>query len=727
MKRFFAKRGVAQADVNWSPLLSGLLSDLGDKCSEVERQEQVVIHGQSDDPLDNLREVLGGLGYASLPVPKSLEELTPQDLPLVGLSGEGQLFVIHEISSADGSLTLSTDDRTREVIVHSELPEMVRGFKVFADAPENRTAQGRLAALNPVKAIGAARLGWILTAAFLSNLLGVGTSLFVVVVYDRVLPNQAVESLYALTIGVVLAVLFDALLRRSRSSILDAATDIADRRVTEDIFDQYIQAPHSKTRSVGELASIMRDYEVFRDFMGSAIVLAAIDLPFVFIFIAVIYHIAGLVALVPLLALPVITLMILLAQPLAARASREASRMTRSRQSLLAEVLSGLDALRVSGAYGLLKRRFLLQAAQQRAASERGKAVASAVGSVISTMQQAVQVAIIVVGFHLFVRGEITMGAIMGAVILSGRAMGPMARLSQAFGRLNGILVAYGNIKAFLLAERPRETGGARPLHSGQANAPMIEISNVTYRPKLGGEALFAGFSLRIERGQKVALLGRTGSGKSTLLNLINGLVDPETGSVTVAGQPVASIARASLPSLIGTVFQSPWLFAGTLRENIGLGQNALSDDVLLSALAKVRFWDPNDETTAVLDFVIDEQGRNLSGGQRQALSLARALAFDPPILLLDEPTSAMDAGLEAHVVAALRDPSVQRTAVIATHKAAFIDLCDRVVILEAGKIVADMPASEYRKKLATHAPANTPAQRFTISRQPKASTGSIL
>ncbi len=723
MKIFTSKKPQA-LPANLKPLLEVLLSDLSDKRSDAERQEQLIIHAEAGSSLETLREALGGLGYTALPIRKSIDQITPQDLPLAGLASDGTLFVIHEVNSTSASLVISTDGETRAQVAMDAAPELSYGYRFVADALENQSAQGRLSALNPIKAIGPSRLAWILTAAFLSNLLGIGTSLFVVVVYDRVLPNQAVESLYALTIGVVLAVLFDALLRRSRSAILDKATEIADRRVTEDLFDQYVQAPHSKSKSVGELSSIMRDYEAFRDFMGSAIVLAVIDLPFIFIFIAVIYHIAGLVALVPLLALPIIIGLILIAQPIAARASRETSRMTRSRQSLLAEILIGLDALRVSGAYGLMKRRFLLQASQQRAATESGKAVASAVGTVISTVQQAVQVAIIVVGFHLFTRGDITMGAIMGAVILSGRAMGPMARLSQAFGRLNGILIGYGNIKAFLMAERPGRTGSASLLASRSNDAPLIELNNITYRPKSGGDAIFAGFHLKIERGQKVALLGRTGSGKSTLLNLINGLVEPETGAVIVAGQPISSIPRANISTLVGTAFQAPWLFAGTLRENIGLGQATISEDDILEALSKVKLIDLSDQTTGTLDFVIEEHGRNLSGGQRQAIGLARALAFKPPILLLDEPTSAMDAGLEAHVVAALRTYETPLTALIATHKAALIDLCDRVVILEGGQIAADMPTSEYRKKLRATSPANAPVQTFTFKRSAKNSTG---
>lgn len=686
-------------------LLARMFSDLGSPVASDVIAETLAA-SPDDDLITRARSCGAKLGFSSQLQHIPLANLPVHMVPVFVEDQDGRPMVIQALTDTTATLCRLGEDGGihQEDVALSTLTQTVQSLYFFPEETDERGVVGRIAAINPMKTLGGQRIMWILLAAFLSNVLGVATSLFVMVVYDRVLPNKALESLYALAIGVALAVLFDTLLRNARTTIIEAATERSDRRVTEDIFDQFVTASSRQSnRKIGHLASVVRDYEHYRDFMTSSAVLAFVDLPFVFVFIYVIWHIAGAVAIVPLLAVPIVICSVLLAQPIVSRSSRDASRVAQNRQSLLVEVLSGLDPLRVSGAYSLLKRKFLSQAGQQRVATNRARDLSSVVGTMIAVVQQAVQVAVIVIGFHLFVSQSITMGAIMGAVILSGRAMGPLSRVGQAMGRISSVRVSYRNLHDFLKTER---------LNSGEASADLavteasenvaLEISNITYRPDPEVPALFSNLSAKVKSGEKIAILGRTGSGKTTLLRLLNGLCEPETGGVFAGGKSITSVPRARLPHHIGTVFQSPWLFAGTLYENVSMGHEVINDDVVQDALSAVGMGQFS------LDHNIAEQGANLSGGQKQAVNVARALAFDPPILLMDEPTSAMDAQLEGRVVSYLKTEKSTRTMVIVTHKSALISLCDRVWIMDRGQIVEDITTAEYHARTQSKKPTST-------------------
>ena len=320
------------------------------------------------------------------------------------LGKEGDLAILENVRGDDFTI-FDGNTRKKRKLNKAEFKQWYSGQLVYAQ-PElegHKTVKARLKALSPLKTLGTARFSWIAIAALLSNILGLSTSLFVMVVYDRVLPNQATQSLYALAIGVGFAVLFDTLLKGARSRIVERASVGADIAVNEDIFEQFIEVSNTKDRkSVGELASVMRDFEVYRDFMSSATILTLIDLPFVLVFVLVIYIIGGPLFLIPLICIPVILILILAVQPLLVRNSAAVSASAQSRQSLLVEVLGGLDALRVNGAFALMKRKFLTQSNFYAKASHQAKSYAQINGNTITIIQQISQVAIIVYGFHLF-------------------------------------------------------------------------------------------------------------------------------------------------------------------------------------------------------------------------------------------------------------------------------------------------------------------------------------
>jgi ATP-binding cassette subfamily C protein LapB len=286
------------------------------------------------------------------------------------------------------------------------------------------------------------------------------------------------------------------------------------------------------------------------------------------------------------------------------------------------------------------------------------------------------------------------MGAIIATVILSGRALGPLAKLGQTLGRANTAYVAYSNLKVFLSAKRL----DSHNTHSGLevTSELAIEVSNATLRLTELGRPIFNNLNIQIRKGEKVAVVGKTGSGKSTLVRLLAGIAEPETGSISINGRDIRRYSRADIFRTIGVVFQEPWLFSGTLRDNITMGHEDCSTETALESLqsAGADFIKLDDENA--LNIFISDRGNNLSGGQKQAIVIARALAFNPDSFILDEPTSAMDVQMEALVIRNLFNSMKEKTMVIVAHKTNIVEVCDRVVVMDHGKIVADVSRDKY-------------------------------
>tara|TARA_B110000008_G_scaffold126648_1_gene129234 strand:+ start:2896 stop:5019 length:2124 start_codon:yes stop_codon:yes gene_type:complete len=694
-------------DVRDAFTLHTFLKRLGSKNTYNEVREAVSSSPRAD-VMDWSSDAINGLGFICNSGKVKVSDLSPALCPSLLLGKEGDLAILEDVR-ADIFTIFDGKARKKRKLTKKEFKEWYSGKLLFAQPAleEHKTVKSRLKALSPLKTLGTTRFSWIAVAALLSNILGLATSLFVMVVYDRVLPNQATQSLYALAIGVGVAILFDTLLKGARSRIVERASVTADIAVNEDIFEQFIEVSNTKDRkSVGELASVMRDFEVYRDFMSSATILTLIDLPFVLVFVLVIYMIGGALFIVPLICIPVILILILAVQPLLVRNSAAVSASAQSRQSLLVEVLVGLDALRVNGAFALMKRKFLTQSNFYAKASHQAKTYAQINGNTITIIQQISQVAIIVYGFHLFADQVITMGAIIATVILTGRALGPLAKVGQTLGRANAAYVARGNLKRFLSAARMQSDGTGSTIKN--TNDGAVEVSSATMRLSEMGRPLFNGLNLSIKKGEKVAIVGRTGSGKTSLIKLIVGLLAPEAGSVMINGSDIRQYPRADLFRSIGTVFQEPWLFTGSLRDNVALGQDDCSDEYILECLKTVGADFVGEGTTADLEFAIQDQGSNLSGGQKQAVMLARALAFKPSLLLLDEPTSAMDGLTENHVIAHLSKQLTDQTLVIVTHKMPVVAMCDRVIVMDQGKIVGDGTKDAYFELLNKNARKKT-------------------
>ena len=332
-----------------------------------------------------------------------------------------------------------------------------------------------------------------------------------------------------------------------------------------------------------------------------------IDLPVIFVFIFVIYYIGDQLFLVPLIAVPAVMIGIFIIQPFLFRTSKRVSQVNQSRQGLLVEILSGLDALRINGAYSLLKRKFSAQSEDFSSVTNREKNVSAVSGNYVSIIQQIAQIAIIVYGFHLFVEQKISMGAIIVTMILSGKTMGPLAKMAQTLGRANSAYVARKNLIEFFSQQR-RERFSNTGLQSVKPDV-VIDVTNASIKLSVEGKPIFNNLTFNVKQGEKVAIIGKSGAGKTTLLRSVCGLLEPETGSIQINGDQASSIPRDEIFNTVGVVLQESWLFSGTLRENLTLGYDEFSDEEIKEALdfAGAHFLGENSQE--MLEFPILDRG----------------------------------------------------------------------------------------------------------------------
>jgi ATP-binding cassette, subfamily C, bacterial LapB len=538
-------------------------------------------------------------------------------------------------------------------------------------------------------------------AAMMINSLALVTSLFTMVVYDRILPSAATESLFALTIGVGVALVFDLILKTLRAGFIDHAGKRADLDMGQRLFDHVIETEMGARKgSVGAVSATLREFESLRDFFTSATMVALVDLPFVVIFMGAIFLLAGPLAVVPALAVPLVLLIGVAVQPMLGRLADRVLSEGQMKQTVLVETLTGIEAIKAAGAGRQMRARWAEAIRRQSAYAVKSRAVTQGAINATGFVQQAAQILIVVYGAMLVVSGQITSGVLIAAVILTGRALAPLALIAQTLTRLHQARSSYRSLEALMQA--PGEHPAGRQFLSRPRLSGAVRLDGVSFcYPDQQGAALDA-VSLDIAPGERVAILGPIGSGKSTIARLLLGLYQPTVGAVLADGIDIRQIDPSDLRRNIGAVLQEPWLLSGTLRENIAFGAARPRDEEILAAACLSGVEEFAARHPEGYDMRIGERGQGLSGGQRQAVVLARALLGDPPILLLDEPTAAMDIQSEAALIGRLKAVLKDKTLIVITHRTSLLDLVDRVIVIDGGKVVADGPKSLFIRRQAT-------------------------
>ncbi len=530
-------------------------------------------------------------------------------------------------------------------------------------------------------------------AAALANVLGLSTSVFIMVVYDRVLPNEATTSLVALTFGVGLALIFDFLLKILRAGFIDRAGERADLLMGRRVFDQLINMRMAgRSGSTGATSNTVREFETLREFITSATLVAVVDLPFIAVFLFTIYLVGGSLALIPALAIPVVLLTGIAIQPMLSRLAERSFSDGQSKQAVLVEALTGLETIKTSAASRQMRSRWEDAIKRQSGHGARSRAITQFALNLTGFTQQAAQVLVVFYGVFLITDGQTSMGALVASVMLTGRAMAPLGQLAQTLTRVNQARSAYRSLDALMRAESERPDG--RNWISRTDFKGRITFNNVHFAYPDQTDDTLRGVSFTIEPGEKVAILGQIGSGKSTITRLMLGLYQPRVGSIMLDGLDIRQIDPGDLRRTIGSVLQDIWLFSGSVRDNITSGATRTRDQDLIRAGQLAGVEDFVSRHPHGYDLQVAERGEGLSGGQRQAVALARALVGRPPVLLLDEPTSAMDVKSEADLIRRLKDATRQETMVIVTHRTSLLELVDRVIVIENGKVGLDGPKS---------------------------------
>jgi len=536
----------------------------------------------------------------------------------------------------------------------------------------------------------------VLLASLLINILALSLPLFSMNVYDRVIPNRAESSLWVLASGVLLAFGLEFALRTARTNVVDEIGRRLDLSLSQKLFSRVLSTPMSgRQGSTGALAARVGEYALVREFFASTTVVLIVDLAFLILFIAVILYIAGWLALVPLSAMALMAAAGMTLQRKVTDAARDAQSDVGMQQTVLIESVAGLETLKsIAGERRQLgKWQTLVRVGSQ--SQLRLRHISSTAVALASSFQQISSVALVVGGYYLFAAGEITMGAIIAIVMLASRSLAPAGQIAFLLTRGRQAREALESIEALFAAEDERKQGSIS-LPPSQRGGYHITLENVSFAYPSSQLASLSDINLSVKPGERIAIVGRVASGKSTLGRLLCGLYPPSEGSIRIEGIDSRQFYPAELRRQFRFVGQDANLFTGSIRENLALGSPGASDADIISALIKTGADGYLTRDTAGFDREVGEQGRTLSGGQRAFLALSRAFMSPFALLYLDEPTGAMDAHTEALLVEKLKDSLDEtQTLIVATHRPALFDICDRIIVLNEGRIVADGPKSE--------------------------------
>lgn len=539
----------------------------------------------------------------------------------------------------------------------------------------------------------------VIMATVMINIFALGTILFTMNVYDRVIPNNAYETLAVLAIGVVIVYLFDFAVKNMRSHFLDAAGRRADVKISAKLFEQVLgMTLVARPASAGVLASNMREFETIRDFFTSATMAALVDLPFTLLFILVIALIAGPLAVIPLLAVPIIMLAGWFLQKPLQRIMKESLHENALKNALLFETITGLETIKTQAAEGHVQRRWEELCEKASVTSVKARKVSSFAQNFTGFVQSFTSVLVVIAGVVMIANGWMTQGALIASVMLVGRALSPLASVAALMTRFNQSWQSLKQLED--LMKRPVERPAGKHFIAIPRLQGRVEFRDVTFKYPGQTYPAVSQMSFRIEPGERVGIIGAVGSGKTTLERLLLNLYQPETGAVLLDGTDVRQIDLGDLRRNVGSVQQSPQLFYGTVRENITMGHETAPDSAVLRAAELSGVMEFLRDSEAGLDTQVGERGEALSGGQRQAVAIARALLYDPPLMILDEPTAAMDPASENRLRARMHAFCEGKTTLLITHKGVMLSLVDKILLVDRGRLVDFGPKEEIIRKL---------------------------
>ncbi|WP_293858479.1 type I secretion system permease/ATPase [Sphingomonas sp. SCN 67-18] len=533
------------------------------------------------------------------------------------------------------------------------------------------------------------------------NLLSLAGIIFMMTVYDRILPNQAFVTLWSLFAGVAIAMLFEFIARTVRGHALDSAGKRIDVLLGDAVFRRVLATRlEARSQSSGAFANVLKEFEAVRAFVTSATLAGLADLPFALLFLAVTALIGGPLVAVPVIAFLLVMIGSLIVQIPMARIANENLRESAVRHGTVIESLEGLETLKALRAEERMRARHEQSSLVIAQRTMRSQALSTLVLNLTMLVQQMAGALLLLWGVYLASTGEVSAGALVACVQLNSRALAPLVSLSSLAVRFQQARSALQSLDRVMQLPTDREEG--RELLSGTHWRGELRLSGVGFAYESGGQPVLSDISIAIAPGERVGIIGRVGSGKSTLLRIIASLYRPTEGQAFLDGVEMSAVEPADMRRTVALAGQDARLFHGSLKENVALAAPEADDETLLrvaeeSGVIAIAASHPHG-----FDRLIGERGDTVSGGQRQAVALARALLAQPKLLLLDEPTSAMDQASEAETLAAIRRAAERGMGVvIATHRQAALAIVDRLIVIDGGRVVADGPRDKVIEAIA--------------------------
>lgn len=656
-------------------------------------RNRLLLSAEKETP-ESILKLLGEHGFNARLFQSDLTRFTTELYPVIAFLKNGESIVL--FNQVDEQFTVYSPEKKKlETITKSALTEAQTGKFVLIRPKPKLDLRSKILDFPKTyawfwEALSQNGKSYALVslAAVMINVFALASPLFVMIVYDRVVPNAAIETLWVLAIGVFFIAIFDFLIRNLRAYFIDHAGKRADFLLSSKIFEQTLNLQMShKPKSSGVLVNSLREFESIRDFFASASLTTCVDVPFIFLFVFVIWLVGGPLAWVTLLAVPMVVFFGVAIQIPLVHLMRAAFQENAQKNAHLFEVLSNIETIKSTSAEGWALQNWETYVGQNALTGVKTRALSTLIINFAQFVLTLSTIAIIVAGVYQIKAGEMTLGTLIACMILNSRALAPLAQVAQLFVRYQQAVTSLRSLHSIMSmpVEKPRDKKFLRR----DTLVGEIELRELNFSYPQEPLPALRHISIHIKPGERVGIIGRVGSGKSTLLKLIANLYAPQQGACLVDGIDLRQIDPTDLRKNLGYLLQDSVLFYGTVRENIALGQE-VEDKQILRASTIAGLENFLMEHPAGYDQPVGERGELISGGQRQAIAIARSLLRDPPILLFDEPTAHMDHSTEKQFIVNLQTILPGKTLVLVTHRTTLLNLIDRIIVLDKGQVVMD-------------------------------------
>ncbi|MCK4736917.1 MAG: type I secretion system permease/ATPase [Sulfurimonas sp.] len=654
-------------------------------------------------------------GLKSSLVRRPLSQISPLQLPMIILLSNQGACILDRFSE-DGTqakIIMPAEEAIEQWVEMDVLQDEHIGFgfmikKAFEYDDENRRTlhlKQKHWFWSTLK-LSASTYKDVLYASLLINLFVLASPLFTMNVYDRVVPNNAIETLWVFAIGVSIVYVIDTFLKFTRTYLLESAAKKSDVIMSSIIFEKVLDLKMEyHPASVGSFASNIKDFDNIRSFLTNATMAAIIDLPFAIIFLLVIGYIGGTIVMIPIATMFfILTYAFLIKKPLqeSIESTHEASA---KKNSILIETLNNIETLKTLGTVNQAQWKWEESTGEIAGKSLKSRLLSSSIPTITQLFIQLNTVMVIVYGVYLIQEFELSMGGLIAIVILTSRTLAPMGQVAALLTNYEDTKTSYETLNEIISQPSERPSGKKfveRPDFSGH-----IEFVDVTFSYPNTDIPALKNVSFTINAGEHVAIIGRIGSGKSTIQKLILGLYEPDSGQILIDGIDIKQIDPADLRKNIGYVSQDIMLFRGTVKENITYCATHASDAAMIRAAQISGTSEFIKKHPKGYEMPIGERGQGLSGGQRQSIGIARAFLIETPIMLMDEPSNAMDQLTESKLLKSMSKNLKEKTAIFVTQKMTLLSIVDRVIVMNEGRLFIDAPKDEALIQLQGKGKAN--------------------